>query len=57
MTGKPPPPRVNDSYLADSSMSALTLGPGASVTIFGASSQDSAISSASQCFGVDHASP
>ena len=48
MTGKPPPPRVKDSYLADSSISALTCGPGASVTIFGAPSQDSSLSAASR---------
>ena len=48
MTGNPPPPRVNDSYLADSSMRATTLGPGTWVTMLGASAQDSAISSFSR---------
>ena len=48
MTGNPPPPRVNDSYLADSSMSAATRGPGTWVTMAGASGQDSCESSDSR---------
>ncbi len=47
ITGKPPPPRVNDSYLADSAISSLTRGPGTCVTMLGASGKDNSMSSAS----------
>ena len=57
MTGKPPPPRVNDSYLADSSMSAMTLGPGASVTMLRRVLPGQRLQCCFECFGVDHSSP
>ena len=56
MTGKPPPPRVNDSYLADSSMSAATLGPGTSVTIW-AHPARTAHQFGFACFVADHDVP